>query len=162
MSLELILLRLISSVTFFLCLHGVFVLCVSVFWSLLRRTLVILDCGPPIWPYLNIFFLFNWRVIPLNCCVGFCCRTAQISHKYTDMPSLLRLSPTLPNSAPLQVIRECQAGTPASSSFPPTSYFIHGGVYTSVLVFQFAPPSPDPIVPTRPSSMAVSLFLPYQ
>ena len=29
------------------------------------------------------FYFFNWRIIGLQCCVGFCHTTAQISHNYT-------------------------------------------------------------------------------
>ena len=36
---------------------------------------------------------FNWRMIALPCCVGFCHITAQISHDYIYVPSLLSLPP---------------------------------------------------------------------
>ena len=39
-------------------------------------------------------FIFNWRIIALQCCVGFCHTTMSISYKYTHVPSLLNFSPT--------------------------------------------------------------------
>ena len=38
---------------------------------------------------LLIFNIFNWRIIALQCCVGFCHTTTWISSKYTYAPSLL-------------------------------------------------------------------------
>ena len=38
-------------------------------------------------------FFFNWGIIAVQCCVGFC-HTAWISHKCTYSPSLLSLLPT--------------------------------------------------------------------
>ena len=36
-------------------------------------------------------FIFNWRIIALQDCVGFCHTSAWISHRYTYVPSLLNL-----------------------------------------------------------------------
>ena len=43
-------------------------------------------------------FIFNWRIIGLQCCVAFC-YTTWISHGYTYVPSFLDLPPT-PNPIP--------------------------------------------------------------
>ena len=40
------------------------------------------------------FFFFNWRIIALQCCTGFCHTTTLISHRYTYTLSLLKLPPT--------------------------------------------------------------------
>jgi len=37
---------------------------------------------------------FNWRINALQCCVGFCSITTQISHDYLYISSLLSLSST--------------------------------------------------------------------
>ena len=41
-------------------------------------------------------FIFNWRMIASQCCVGFCCIRTWISRKYTYIPSLLNLPPSPP------------------------------------------------------------------
>ena len=65
-------------------------------------------------------FIFNWRIIVLQCCFGFCHTTTWISHKYTYIPSLLNLPPT----PPLWVVTEHQAALPVLyQNFPLASYF---------------------------------------
>ena len=49
------------------------------------------------------YFFFNWRIIALHCCVGFCHITTLINHKYTYIPTLLSLSPTPSHLTPLGV-----------------------------------------------------------
>ena len=43
------------------------------------------------------FLIFGWRIMVLQRCVGFCHTTMWISRKYTYIPSLLNLPPTLPS-----------------------------------------------------------------
>ena len=48
--------------------------------------------------FFKLFFkiYFNWRIIALQCCLGFCHTTTWISHKYTCLPSLLSLPSLYP------------------------------------------------------------------
>ena len=54
-----------------------------------------------IWEYdvlISFFFLnffLNWSIIPLLCCISFCCISMWISYMYTYIPSLLGVSLTL-------------------------------------------------------------------
>ena len=51
-----------------------------------------------VFPYLFFcikkLFIFNWRIIALQYCVGFCHISTWISHSYTYVRSLLNLPPT--------------------------------------------------------------------
>ena len=44
--------------------------------------------------FFNIYLFFNWRIIALRNCVGFCQMLTWISHSYTYVPCLLSLPPT--------------------------------------------------------------------
>ena len=95
-------------------------------------------------------FIFHWRIIALQCCVGFWHTTMCISYKYTFIPFLLDIFPP-----------------PASHSFQSSQstelsslYFTHSNVYVSVLLSQLFPCFPSPSVSTSPFSMSASLFLP--
>ena len=75
---------------------------------------------------LFVFFLifFNWRIIALQCCIGFCCKTMQINHDNMCISPLL--SPHPPPIPSLQVITEHRVGLPALySSFPLVNCFMY-------------------------------------
>ena len=42
------------------------------------------------WFFQNLF-IFNWRIIALQYCIGFCHMSAWISHRHTYVPQLLNL-----------------------------------------------------------------------
>ena len=66
------------------------------------------------------------------------------------MPSHLNLPPTsAPNPAQPQVVTDHGVELPASySRFPLAVYFTYGNVSISMLLSQFVPPSPSPMVST--------------
>ena len=47
-----------------------------------------------IWrPYFIFILFFNWRILALQCCVGFCHTAMPINYNYVYIPSLLSLPP---------------------------------------------------------------------
>lgn len=91
------------------------------------------------------YFIFNWNIIPLQCCIGFCHISTRVSHRYTHIASLLRLPPTplghrgAPSWAPCVI---CQL--PAGSL-----------VYTWVCMCQcYSPNSSLPSQPALSDSLA--------
>ena len=97
--------------------------------------------------------IFNWKIIALQCCVGFWHMTTRISHEYTYVCSLLSLPPT-----PLRCCRH-PAGLPVLYSSFLLAITTHRGVYMPIPTSQFVPPSPSSAVPS-PFSTSSSLFLP--
>ena len=79
------------------------------------------------------FFFFNyffyWRIIALQNFAVFCQTSAWINHKYTYIPSLLKLPPISLPTLPLQVDTESLFEFPEPySKFPLANYFIYGNV----------------------------------
>ena len=56
--------------------------------------------------YLLEQFLFNWRIIALQYCVGFCHISAWVSDRYTYVPCLLNLLPTSHPILPFSVVTD--------------------------------------------------------
>ena len=82
--------------------------------------------------------IFNWRIIALQYCVGFCHTLTWISHRCTYVPSRVNLLPTAHSITPLYVVTEHWFGFPASySKFLLAIYFAYGNVYVSMLLSQF-------------------------
>ena len=50
--------------------------------------------------YFLLYFIFNWRMIALPCCVGLCLTLTWASHKCTYIPSLLNLPSPHPRVTP--------------------------------------------------------------
>ena len=129
-----------------------------------------------------IYFFFNWRIIALQCCVGFChaewishdyiyacARTHTHTHTYVyTYIAYAYVPPSIWASLPTHIppFTEHQAGLPVlHSSFPLAICFTHDTMYMSMLLFQFVLPSsyllsPSLTVSTSPFSKSTSSFLP--
>ena len=105
----------------------------------------------------NLFF--NWGKIALQCCVGFCHTTADISHNYTYILSLLS-HPPLHASHPSRSSQSTSLGS-LCNSFSPAICFTRDSVCTSMPLSLFIPLSLSLTVSMSPFSTSVSPpFLP--
>ena len=101
--------------------------------------------------------VFNWRKIALQCCVGFCHKTSQISRYYTHLPSF---SSFPPSPKPLWFITE-PGWAPYVTQQRLTSYlFTPGSVYMSMLLSLFIPLSPSLTASTNPFFLYEGFGLP--
>ena len=107
--------------------------------------------------FLFFFFFFLTRIIALQHCVGFCCVSAWISHRYTYVPSLLNLPSTSLPTPPASQGPELLA---SHSKFSLALYFTYSGVYVSMLLSQVVPPSPSSTVSTSLFFMSATSLLP--
>ena len=64
-----------------------------------------------LWMWPCLLFIFNWKIIALQYCVGFW-NTTWISHRYVYIPSLLNLPPTSHPILCLPVVTEHQVELP--------------------------------------------------
>ena len=83
--------------------------------------------------FLSFNLYLSWRIIALQCCVGFCHTAVWISPEYKCIPSLLHLPPPHPHPTP-RGPHGALSWAPCSSSFPLAVCFTHGKVYISVLL----------------------------
>ena len=95
-----------------------------------------------------LFFIFNlffsWRNISVQCRVGICQTTTQLSYNCTYIPTLFNL-PSLPHLTPLGY-QEHQAELLALYNI----YLTHDSAYMSVPLSQLFPPSASPPVSRSP------------
>ena len=97
--------------------------------------------------FLNAFlkFIFNWRIITLQCCVGVCLPSTWISHKYICVPSSGHTLAPTPSHPP--GCHRAPWWAPCVIRQLPTSYqFISGNTYDSMPLSQFVSLSPSPAV----------------
>ena len=116
---------------------------------------------------INFFnlFIFNWRIIALQCCVGFCHTASWSIHRYIYVPSLLNLPPT---SLPISPHRLSQSRHLSSLGHTTNSHGL-SILYMVVCMFQHYPlnlsyPLLSPLCPQASKSftgthMCSSLFL---
>ena len=104
---------------------------------------------PPCWKAITPFgffkklFIFNWRIIALQYCDGFCHTSTWIGRRHTYVSCLLSL-PSPPH--PSRLSQSTSFGIPASySKFPLAGYFAYGDVYVSTLLSQSVPPLFPPL-----------------
>ena len=81
------------------------------------------------------FNYFNWRIITLQYCDGFCHTSTRIGHRYICVPlqpePLSHLPPPYPSGLP----QSTSFGCPASCiELPLVMYFTYGNVHVSVLI----------------------------
>ena len=112
-----------------------------------------------IYKYSFLFIYFNWRLITLQYCDGFCHTLTWISHGCTCVPIL---NPP-PTSLPIPSLRLSQC---TSFECPVTGiecglviYFTYGNLHVPMLFSQIIPPSPSPTESKKLFFISVSLLL---
>ena len=76
----------------------------------------------------KIYFIFNWRVIAIQYCDGFCHTSTWVSHRYISLPSWTSLLPPSPPQ-PSRLSQSTSLGFPASYSKLPWLSVLHMVTY---------------------------------
>ena len=113
--------------------------------------------------FFNLFF--NWRIIVLQCSVGFCPTTMQIRHNYICMYIHIYVcvcvlpckapSPLPPH--PIRLSQSARLGSLLHTSFPLALCFTHDSIYMSELLSQYGLPSPSLIIHNFVISFCISI-----
>ena len=115
-------------------------LCFLGLFTLISSSIVYIDAT---FFFFNLFIYFNWRLITLQYCGGFCHTLTWISHGCTCVPHPEPPSHFPPNLIPL--------GCPSAPALSAIScielgliiYFTNGNTHVSMLFSQIIPPSPS-------------------
>ena len=136
-----VLFLLLPSMILFSQVHGCVILS-AVFWKCLWSFFFLID-----W-----LIYFNWRLITLQYCSGFCHTLTCISHGCTCVPHPEPLSHLPPHPIP--------QGHPVSCIEPGLVIcFTYDNIHVSMLLCQIIPPLPSPIESKRLFFTSVSLLL---
>ena len=105
-----------------------------------------------------ILFIFNWRIIALQCCISFWCTAISLHIS----PSFWNLPPPPTHPTPLGCHRALGwAELPLLYNNLPLDLCVtYGNAYVSTRLSQLIPPSPSPAAFTSLFSMSVSFFIP--
>ena len=106
-------------------------------------------------------FFFNWKIIALQCCIGFCHTSAGISHKYTYVPSPLNLPPTSHHILPFPLHCHKRTGYElcGHTANPHWLSSSRPGIFMFVLVSQCVS-SPPPLLCPQVCSLSAFPLLP--
>ena len=73
----------------------------------------------------NLFIYFNWRIVTMQCCDGFCHVSIWIGYRHTWVPSLLNTPPNSLSTPLLQVVTEHQLCVSCIIHKTPTGYLFY-------------------------------------
>ena len=109
--------------------------------------------------YIYIIFYFNWRLVTLQYCSGFCHTFSWISHVYMCFPSWTPLPPPSP-SHPSGSSQCTSPKHPVSCIEPGLAiYFTYENIHVSIPFSQIIPPLPSPTESKRLFYTSVSHLL---
>ena len=100
------------------------------------------------------FIYFNWRLITLQYCSGFCHTFTWVSHGCTCVPH--PETPSHPSVSSQCTSFECSV---SSLELGLVIYFTYGNIHVSMLVSQIISPSPSPTESKRLFFISVSFLL---